>query len=69
MGGTQLNRIPSIGITSSRRAAQLARCTHSINAFVMDGTVATVGVFNTVIDRYKLDVRWFSAFLFVMVAD
>ncbi len=30
------------------------------------GSVAAIGVFNTVIDRYKLDVRWFSVFLVVM---
>ena len=32
----------------------------------MGGSVAAIGVFNTVIDRYKLDVRWFSVFLVVM---
>ena len=32
----------------------------------MGGSVAAVGVFNTVIDRYKLDVRWFSVFLVAM---
>ena len=30
------------------------------------GSVAAIGVFNTVIDRYHLDVRWFSVFLVVM---
>lgn len=32
----------------------------------MGGSVAAIGVFNTVIDRYKLDVRWFSVFLMIM---
>ncbi len=34
--------------------------------FYAGGSVAAVGVVNTVIDRYKLDVRWFSVFLIFM---
>ncbi len=30
------------------------------------GSAAAIGVFNTVIELYKLDVRWFSVFLVVM---
>jgi uncharacterized membrane protein len=29
------------------------------------GSIAALGAFNTVIDRYKLDIRWFTVFLII----
>lgn len=55
--------------TAATRANLPLRNWHVIRTALVlyaGGSAAAIGVFNTVIELYKLDVRWFSVFLVVM---